>query len=53
MQWLPRDKLGLSQDAIRSARAKGIDATDEDAIINDKGKIEVFRDTLPGQSFDK
>ena len=52
IQWIPQDKLGLSRDAIARANAKGIDMTDTDASINDKGKIEVSRGTLPGVDFD-
>lgn len=46
--WLPRDKLGISQEAIAEAQKRNIDMTDEDARLNEKGKIEVSRPTLPG-----
>jgi hypothetical protein len=49
--WLPRDKLGISEEAVRNARQRGIDITDSDAKIDDKGKIEIFRDTVPGTDF--
>ena len=51
--WLPKDKFGISEEAVRNARQRGIDITDEDAKIDDKGKIEIFRDTIPGTDFKK
>lgn len=50
--WLPRDELGISAEQVLKARAHGVDITDEDATVTPKGKIEIQRDTLPGQSFD-
>lgn len=50
--WLPRDQLGLSAEQVSKARSHGVDITDEDATVNEKGKIEIQRDTLPGQDFD-
>jgi hypothetical protein len=52
MLWLPRDQLGLSAEQVSKARSHGIDITDEDATIDQKAKIEIQRDTLPGQDFD-
>ncbi|KAK9898454.1 DUF221-domain-containing protein [Cystobasidium minutum MCA 4210] len=50
--WLPRDNLGLSAEQVSKARSHGVDITDEDATMNEKAKIELQRDTLPGQDFD-
>lgn len=50
--WLPRDQLGLSAEQVSKARSHGVDITDEDATIDQKAKIEIQRDTLPGQDFD-
>ena len=51
--WLPRDNLGISKEAVRNARARGIDITDQDADINEKGKVDIHRDTVPGLDFSK
>ena len=51
--WLPKDSLGLSSEAVQNARARGIDITDQEADINDKGKLEIYRDTVPGLDFSK
>lgn len=50
--WLPRDQLGLSAEQVQKAREHGVDITDEDATIDQKAKLELQRDTLPGQDFD-
>ena len=52
MLWLPRDQLGLSAEQVSKARSHGVSITDEDATIDEKAKIEIQRDTLPGQDFD-
>lgn len=49
--WLPRDKLGLSQDAVERARRRNILITDEHATINEKGKVDIDTDELPGEDF--
>lgn len=51
--WLVRDDVGISDEAIKNARAHGIDATNEDARFNEKGKIEILREDLPGNDFDQ
>lgn len=50
--WLPRDQLGLSAEQVQKARSHGVDITDEDATIDEKAKLKLQRDTLPGQDFD-
>jgi hypothetical protein len=50
--WIPRDRHGLSTEQVSSARGHGVDITDEDATIDEKAKVEIQRDTLPGQGFD-
>ncbi|KAK9898455.1 DUF221-domain-containing protein [Cystobasidium minutum MCA 4210] len=50
--WLPRDELGISNEQVLKASAHGVNITDHDATITQKGKIEIQRDTLPGQGFD-
>lgn len=50
--WLPRDELGISNEQVMNARMRGVDMTDGDATINQKGKVDIQRDTLPGQPFD-
>jgi len=49
--WLPRDPLNISQDAVRRARAKGILITDDDATLDNKGKVDISRETVPGEDF--
>lgn len=50
--WLPRDDLGISGEQVMLARSRGVDMTDLDATISPKGKVDIQRDTLPGQPFD-
>lgn len=50
--WIPRDEMGISAEQVIHARAHSVSITDEDATISPKGKIEIRRDTLPGQAFD-
>lgn len=50
--WIPRDQLGLSAEQVQKARSHGVDITDEDATIDEKAKLEIQRDTLPGRDFD-
>ena len=50
--WLPRDDLGISSEQVTNARSHGVDMTDGDATISAKGKVDIQRDTLPGQPFD-
>jgi len=49
--WLPRDPLNISQDAVRRAKAKGILITDDDATLDNKGKLDISRETVPGEDF--
>jgi hypothetical protein len=51
--WLPRDPLGLSDEAVKNARAHNISITDRDATIDDKGKVRISRDSIPGTEFDE
>lgn len=52
--WLPRDELGLADEAVHVARKRGIAITDEDSVISpDKGQITISRDTLPGNDFEE
>jgi hypothetical protein len=52
--WLPRDELGLADEAVHVARKRGIAITDEDSTISsDKGHITISRDTLPGNDFEE
>ena len=50
--WLPRDNLGLSHEAVRRGRKHGVLITDDDATIDEKGKVDITRDTQPGETFD-
>jgi len=50
--WLPRDQLGLSREAVERARARGVQITDEDATIDNDGKIDIQTDELPGEDHD-
>lgn len=52
MLWIPRDELGLSPEQISKARGHGVDITDDGATLDNKAKLELQRDTLPGQGFD-
>lgn len=49
--WLPRDPLGLSQEAVSRARRRNVLITDDDATIDEKGKVDITRDTVPGEDF--
>lgn len=48
--WLPRDSLGVSRKEVEELRSKlggyGVEATDEGAILNDKGKVEWVNDSV-------
>lgn len=50
--WLIKDDLGISDEAIRNAKAHGVDATNVDTGFNEKGRIEVHSEELPGHDFD-
>lgn len=50
--WLPKDALGLSDEAVKNARAHDIDITNKDATIDSKGKIHISRDSIPGTDQD-
>ncbi|ETW77979.1 hypothetical protein HETIRDRAFT_324961, partial [Heterobasidion irregulare TC 32-1] len=39
--WLPRDPLGLVEEAERACKAEGIDVSTEGAIMNEKGKVNI------------
>jgi hypothetical protein len=49
--WLPRDQLGLSKEAVERGRRRNILITDDDATIDEKAKVEITRDTVPGEDF--
>lgn len=46
--WLPKDNYGLSKKEIESLSADGLEATDEGAWVNSKGKVEFDRSNLRG-----
>ncbi|KAJ7100262.1 hypothetical protein B0H15DRAFT_936877 [Mycena belliarum] len=39
--WFPRDRLGLAEEELRACRAAGVDASDKDAELNEKGKVDI------------
>ncbi|GJE96634.1 hypothetical protein PsYK624_128340 [Phanerochaete sordida] len=41
--WLPRDPLGLSARFVHEFRALGVDASDEGAVMDERGNVEVNR----------
>lgn len=41
--WIPKDDLGLSELLVRELREAGVDASDEGAIMDRKGNVEVER----------
>ena len=41
--WIPKDGLGLSGLFVRELRAAGVDASDDGAVMDDKGLVEVNR----------
>lgn len=49
--WLPRDKLGISQQAVERGHRRNVLITDEHASINEKGKVDIDTDELPGEDF--
>jgi hypothetical protein len=49
--WLPNDQLGLSREAVERARRRNVLITDDDATIDEKGKVDISRDTVPGEDF--
>jgi hypothetical protein len=49
--WLPRDQLGLSKEAVERGRRRNILITDDDATIDEKAKVEITRDAVPGEDF--
>lgn len=51
--WIIHDDLGISSEAVRNARARGVDMTDEDTSINEKGKVKIHTKTLPGLDWTK
>ena len=51
--WLPQDALGISDEAVRNARALRINITSRDATIDAKGKIQISRSSIPGTDHDQ
>ena len=49
--WLPRDQLGLSKEAVERARRRNVLITDENATIDEKGKVDISTDEVPGEDF--
>ena len=41
--WVPRDQLGLSAVFVREFRALGVHASDEGAVMDERGNVEVNR----------
>ena len=41
--WVPRDPFGLSGVLVRGFRAAGVEASDEGAVMDEKGTVEVYR----------
>ena len=41
--WVPRDELGLSAYFVRMFREAGVDASDEGAVMDARGDVEVNR----------
>lgn len=41
--WVPRDPLGLSGVIVREYRAAGVEVSDEGALMDAKGNVEVNR----------
>ena len=41
--WIPRDNLGLSAVLLKDLKSMEIDASDEGAVMDDKGIVEVLR----------
>jgi len=39
--WLPKDTLGLGQDEVRACADVGVDASTKNAVMNDKGKVDI------------
>jgi hypothetical protein len=54
--WIPRDTLGLCDEAVRGCEEMGVSATMEGAVMNEKGKVDVpAADDVPedvARSFD-
>ncbi|KAK2600413.1 hypothetical protein N8I77_009949 [Diaporthe amygdali] len=46
--WLPRDNYGLSKKEVESLGAENLEATDEGAWVNSKGKVDFERSDLRG-----
>lgn len=44
--WLPRDDFGLSKKEIEALKGAGIEATDEGAWVDHKGKVDFEREKL-------
>lgn len=47
--WFTRDRFGLSREAVARAQEHGLDATDEGAFYNEKGRIETDAYVPPGE----
>ncbi|KAF5356746.1 hypothetical protein D9756_006681 [Leucocoprinus leucothites] len=46
--WIPRDTLGLSEEAVSGCEEMGLNVTNEGAMMNEKGKVDVPRaDDVP------
>jgi len=41
--WLPKDTLGIAKIELESNRLSGIESSDQGAIMNEKGKVEISR----------
>lgn len=41
--WLPRDSLGISSVLVREFQAAGVETSDEGAVMDEKGTVEVTR----------
>ena len=38
---IPRDPLGLGEEEERACRAAGVDASTQDAVMDDKGHVDI------------
>lgn len=45
--WIPKDRLGLSEEEERACLEKGIDISTKDAEMNEKGQVELTGDSQP------
>jgi calcium permeable stress-gated cation channel len=39
--WLPKDTLGLGAEEVRACRDAGVEASMKDAVMNEKGKVDI------------